>query len=190
MGAADFGGDRKQKGKKKGLRRPKRRLGVKIDMTPMVDIAFLLLIFYMVSTVFAEPQAMEVNLPPSQDESPAAESKVLTLRVAPNDSIYWTLGKEDPAYVSDADLIQMLRDRVYETPGLITLVKISKSARYSRMVKILDAIEVVEYRRQQADPEFSYTFSLAPWTRLDTRMIEKVTGVSTDEDSDDEGNTP
>ncbi len=41
----------------------KRRLGIRIDMTPMVDIVFLLLIFYMVTTVFAMPQAMEVNLP-------------------------------------------------------------------------------------------------------------------------------
>jgi biopolymer transport protein ExbD len=53
--------ERAGKGHKKGLRRPKRRISVRIDMTPMVDIAFLLLIFYMVTTVFAMPQAMEIN---------------------------------------------------------------------------------------------------------------------------------
>ena len=36
-------------------------------MTPMVDIAFLLLIFYMVTTVFAMPQAMEINLPKPEE---------------------------------------------------------------------------------------------------------------------------
>ena len=46
-----------------GLRRPRRRIAIRIDMTPMVDIAFLLLIFYMVTTVFSMPQAMEINLP-------------------------------------------------------------------------------------------------------------------------------
>jgi biopolymer transport protein ExbD len=56
--------ERAPKGGKKGLRRPKRRISIRIDMTPMVDIAFLLLIFYMVSTVFSMPQAMEINLPP------------------------------------------------------------------------------------------------------------------------------
>ena len=55
--------ERAAKGPKKGLRRPKRRLAIRIDMTPMVDIAFLLLIFYMVSTVFAMPQAMESPWP-------------------------------------------------------------------------------------------------------------------------------
>jgi biopolymer transport protein ExbD len=65
MGSVDLGSD-KPSGKKKGLKRPKRRISIRIDMTPMVDIAFLLLIFYMVSTIFSEPQAMEINLPPSK----------------------------------------------------------------------------------------------------------------------------
>ena len=60
--------ERAPKGGKKGLRRPKRRIAIRIDMTPMVDIAFLLLIFYMVSTVFSMPQAMEINLPPKDQE--------------------------------------------------------------------------------------------------------------------------
>ena len=46
----------------------KRRVAIRIDMTPMVDIAFLLLIFYMVTTVFSMPQAMEINLPPESKE--------------------------------------------------------------------------------------------------------------------------
>ena len=62
MGAVDTP-DRRSSGKKKGLntRRPKRRVGVRIDMTPMVDVAFLLLIFFMVTTVFRTPQALEIN---------------------------------------------------------------------------------------------------------------------------------
>ena len=60
--------ERQKKSGKKGLRRQKRRISIRIDMTPMVDIAFLLLIFYMVSTVFSMPQAMEINLPPKDQE--------------------------------------------------------------------------------------------------------------------------
>ncbi|MHC5066646.1 MAG: ExbD/TolR family protein, partial [Planctomycetota bacterium] len=57
--------DRRQKDASEGtgLRPRKKRLGIRIDMTPMVDIAFLLLIFFMVTTVFRRPLAMEVNLP-------------------------------------------------------------------------------------------------------------------------------
>jgi biopolymer transport protein ExbD len=189
MGAVDLGGD-KQKGKKKGLRRPKRRISIRLDMTPMVDIAFLLLIFYMVSTVFAQPQAMEVNLPPESDEEkPIGESKVLVIRVDSEDRMYWNIGDVNPERIDLAALPKLLEDKVRDIPGLITLVKINKGARYARMVEILDRIEVVEYRfrlaqkaaiergeRPADEEEFSYTFSLAPWTRLDTKTIDRVVG--------------
>ena len=65
MGAVDTPQTRSSGKKKgKGIHRPKRRVGVRIDMTPMVDVAFLLLIFFMVTTVFRTPQALEINLPP------------------------------------------------------------------------------------------------------------------------------
>ena len=51
-------------------RAKKKRVGVRIDMTPMVDVAFLLLIFFMVTTVFRRPLAMEVNMP-EPDAKPA-----------------------------------------------------------------------------------------------------------------------
>ena len=65
MGAVDTP-ERRSGGKKKGfgVSRKKRRVGIRIDMTPMVDVAFLLLIFFMVTTVFRTPKALEINLPP------------------------------------------------------------------------------------------------------------------------------
>jgi biopolymer transport protein ExbD len=190
MGAVNLGGEKKQK--KKGLRRPKRRISINIDMTPMVDIAFLLLIFYMVSTIFAEPQAMEINLPPKEaieNEQDVAESKVLTLRVDTLNTMHWNVGKDDPVVVELEDLPNLLKTKVYETPGLITLVKINKKASYSRMIDILDRIELVEYRIKQVDSTFSYTFSLGKWTRLDTRTLERA-AVSAGTEATDGGATP
>ena len=86
--------ERAPKGGKKGLRRPKRRISIRIDMTPMVDIAFLLLIFYMVSTVFSMPQAMEINLPPEEEKDQmvdVAESNLLTIRVDGESRFWWNL---------------------------------------------------------------------------------------------------
>ncbi len=193
MGAVDLGSAKPAK--KKGLRRPKRRVAVRIDMTPMVDIAFLLLIFYMVSTIFSEPQAMEINLPPSKEDRPTAQSKVLILRVDAKSRIYWNAGDDNPQAVELSALPKLLEAKVREIPGLVTLVKINKQARYSRMVDILDRIEIVEYRFKEAqriakekgqlskdEPEFSYVFSLGPWTRLDTKTIAKVTGEAETEE--------
>src|SRR5437667_6310256 len=86
--------------KEGGTQKPKR-IGVKIDMTPMVDVAFLLLIFFMCTTVFRKPQALEINLPPDPNAKvEIAESNVMTLRVvAPADSTrgevrtFWRLAK-------------------------------------------------------------------------------------------------
>jgi len=198
MGGFDVGAPSGGHGKQKGLRRPKRRLGIRMDMTPMVDIAFLLLIFYMVSTIFAEPQAMEINLPPKEAEDnvlKTKESELLTLRVDGKDRIFWSFGTKTPDTVSLARLPQFLQDRIREIPSMMTVVKINKEARYSRMVEILDRIELVEYRfraAQEAAIErgemakgselFSYRFSMAPWTRLDTKMIAEATGEVTIEE--------
>lgn len=188
MGGMNLGGDRGTKGKKTGLRRPKRRISIQIDMTPMVDIAFLLLIFYMVSTIFAEPQAMEINLPPTKEEDiRTKESLVLTLRVAPDDRLYWNMAQDDPEPIEMSGVAKLLKDKVLEVPGMITLVKINKKARYSRMVDILDRIEIVEYQFKQVDPDFSYTFSLAPWTRLDTKTLARAAEAAA---SGEEGTTP
>src|SRR5262247_726214 len=88
--------------KRKGLHRRKpKRIGIKIDMTPMVDVAFLLLIFFMCTTVFRKPQALEINLPPDPNAKvEIAESNVMTLRVlAADDSTgnaraFWRIAKE------------------------------------------------------------------------------------------------
>src|SRR5260221_1483162 len=96
MGAVDTPerGGKKKKGGLSG-RHPKRRVGVRVDMTPMVDVAFLLLIFFMVTTVFRTPQALEINLPPDKNAKVNVdETKVLTIRVLADDRAYWRNAKE------------------------------------------------------------------------------------------------
>jgi biopolymer transport protein ExbD len=155
--------ERTKPSKGKGGRRPKRRIAVKIDMTPMVDIVMLLLIFYMVTTVFSMPQAMEINLP-KEDETElieVAESKLLTIRVDGENRFFWNTG--DPAkylpqlipsmtppgdtagYRVDADSLRMiLKNLNYDIPKLNTLIVIRKDGKYSAMVDVLDEIDLLE----------------------------------------------
>ena len=158
--------ERAPKGGKKGLRRPKRRISIVIDMTPMVDIAFLLLIFYMVTTVFAMPQAMEINLPPIDDkeeeEFEVKESNLLTLRVDDQGAYWWNLRRAAPdnlpqliptapntpdsvLYKFNADSLQgLLIAHNRENNKLSTLVLIHRNATYADMVNILDEIDLIE----------------------------------------------
>ncbi len=66
----------------------KRRIGIKIDMTPMVDIAFLLLIFYMSTTQFKPPEARAVELPSSHSMIELPDKDIINITVTKYDSIY------------------------------------------------------------------------------------------------------
>ena len=66
----------------------KRRVAIRIDMTPMVDIAFLLLIFYMATTQFKPPEARAVDLPTSHSQIELPDKDVIHITVTKYDSIY------------------------------------------------------------------------------------------------------
>jgi len=156
--------ERAAKGGKKG-RRPKRRISIRIDMTPMVDIAFLLLIFYMVSTVFSMPQAMEINLPSAEEEETVVkikESNLLTIRVDGESRYWWNVARANPdnlpkllpsitnkpdsvLYAFNADTLQgLLVEQNRANDRLSTLILINADAKYEDMVNILDEIDVIE----------------------------------------------
>jgi biopolymer transport protein ExbD len=176
MGAVDTGGPAARERKGRGLRKPKRRIAIRLDMTPMVDIAFLLLIFYMVTTVFSMPQAMEVNLPPSQNPIPVAESRLLTLRIDADGNLYWNIARETPQPIPFDSLRSLLLERNKKQPKLVTLVKIQKEAKYFKMVDVIDEIQLVEKQLKEINPNFSYRFSLSPFSEYDKRVMAGTGG--------------
>ena len=169
--------ERQKKSSKKGLRRPKRRVAIRIDMTPMVDIAFLLLIFYMVTTVFAMPQAMEINLPPKEEmktEIDIKESNLLTVRIDDQGRYWWIIGNPKPgnlplmipsakvkpdsvAYLVDADSLRgLLVAKNRDNTKLSTLILINRKASYNDMVTTLDQIDVIERQWNQYTADHEY----------------------------------
>ena len=145
-------------------------------MTPMVDIAFLLLIFYMVTTVFSQPQTMEVNLPPTDNPVPVAESRLLTLRIDADDNLWWNIARETPQPLKYDALRGLLREQNEKQPKLVTLVKVDKDAKYFRMVDVIDDIQLVEKQLKEKNPNFSYRFSLSPFSEFDKRQMQEVKG--------------
>ena len=65
-----------------------KRVGFRIDMTPMVDVAFLLLTFFMLTTKFRPPEVVQLDLPSSHSEQKLPESDVMTVTVASDNSFY------------------------------------------------------------------------------------------------------
>jgi biopolymer transport protein ExbD len=87
-------GGGKHKGKKRAKKHPTH-----VDMTPMVDLACLLLTFFILTTTFAKPKVMEIimpdkNKPGKSDEIP--KSRALTIILDENNKIYWYAGLANP----------------------------------------------------------------------------------------------
>src|SRR5688572_7544595 len=138
MGAVDTP-QRTTKKKGKGFSRPKRRVGIRIDMTPMVDVAFLLLIFFMVTTVFRTPQALEINLPPDEESKvEVKESSVLTVRVLEGNRAYWKRGGPTVPWArTDVEGLTEVFKPYKGDKDLVVLIKIDRDAKFNNMVDII-----------------------------------------------------
>jgi biopolymer transport protein ExbD len=86
------------KGGKHGKIRAKKQ-STHIDMTPMVDLAFLLLTFFMLTTTFGKPKTMEINMPvkpPPGQEILNEVNNAITILLSDDDKIYWYYGELKP----------------------------------------------------------------------------------------------
>lgn len=142
----------------KGGKKKKRRLGVRMDMTPMVDVAFLLLTFFMLSTSLVTPQVMEITLPPDTKATmDIGESNLLTLKVRRDQNVFWYMGSDSTNMkkASYSDLYAVLRDQLRRNPKLATLIKIDRGARYQALVDMIDELNITQARLGMNEKRFS-----------------------------------
>ena len=160
------GGDVAQREHKgKGKKKKARRLGIRIDMTPLVDVALLLLTFFMYTTSMSRPQTMEINLPPDKDvKVEIAESNLLTLRINDKGEIFWNSGIESPKRLDPAELHKFLKEKSQGNPKLTTLVKVAREGRYEMLVNIIDDLNQADIQR----------FSIAPLLDADKALLTRV----------------
>ena len=158
-------------GHKKGGKVRAKKASTKIDMTPMVDLAFLLLTFFMLTTTFNKPQTMEITMPEkpkAEDKLPEVnEKKVVTLVLGKNDKIYWYHGITDPKIevtdFSPNGIRKVLMTQNSQIPGMILLIKPSEESRYKNMVDILDEMNITNMQ----------SYALVPITPTDKELIKE-----------------
>lgn len=146
-----------KKGKKTN-RKKKKRLGFHIDMTPLVDITFLLLMFFLFTTTMLKPQVMEMRVPPEiYTPVEVKASELLTITLLEDGRAYWYVGtidtEKDPTNTNKPQLIkidsikylafeQNLKPNVKNR--MITLFKIDEKAKYDLMIAVLDQLNIAE----------------------------------------------
>jgi biopolymer transport protein ExbD len=133
----------------------KRRIGISIDMTPMVDVAFLLLIFFMCTTQFKPPEKDKITLPESNSEAKSPESNVITIAVtSPRPEyggqshvrvIYRQKGEEVsrdiPAEAVSTDMSTVLSNARAANPTAYIIVKMDKDAQYGIMADMMQGLQ-------------------------------------------------
>ncbi|MFA5031019.1 MAG: biopolymer transporter ExbD [Patescibacteria group bacterium] len=105
----------------------KRRISVRIDMTPMVDIAFLLLIFYMSTTQFKPPETKSVKLPTSHSQITLPDKDIINVTVTKDDSVFVDYIRKDTVIIDGRKVTQPIR--YYKEATEVTVGSLLNSAR-------------------------------------------------------------
>lgn len=170
MQTAESGGSKKKGGKKVRS----KKMSTRVDLTPMVDLGFLLITFFMLTTTLAKPQIMALVMPEKdikkEDIEPVKESKVLTLLLGANDKVYWYEGitdaKLDSTNYSAEGLRQVILNKKDKVKGqfgeedyedfktkeprkgsfINVIIKPTKEAKYKNLVDALDEMAICKVR--------------------------------------------
>ena len=118
-----------------------KRVGIKIDMTPMVDVAFLLLIFFMSTSQFDPPQKVPISIPDSHSNLKVPESDVLILGISKDNQLLWQLGKNPQQYTDLASLPELVLTQRRRNPRLRVAIKSDKDSNYGTMEDVMKIMQ-------------------------------------------------
>jgi len=113
----------------------------KVDLTPMIDVVFLLLIFFMISTTFIERPGLSIDLPTSSAEQIKLGKKEVQVYLSENGDIY--LQREE---VSLDELLRHLESfGSASTKKMTFLLMADKAARHGQVVQLMDAAKMAGF---------------------------------------------
>ena len=144
-------------GGKKGGKKRSKKMSTKIDMTPMVDLGFLLITFFMLTTTLAKPVTMQLNMPDKTDTKETSPVKLSeTLTVCPDENkVYYYQGIPTEAGTvmqvtnySDTGIRKVIADLKAKVGSNFTIViKPTKKAKYRNMIDMLDECAITNNKR-------------------------------------------
>lgn len=164
LNTAEGGSKKKHGGKKRS-----KKMSTKVDLTPMVDLAFLLITFFMLTTTLNKPNAMELNIPKSEedDKEKAKVNKELILNIIlDKDNVVWYYQgdgedlKNNQAILKQTsfanedgirDVIYDMQNKLQQSYGskdtMICTIKSTDEAKYGNIVDILDEMDITSMKR-------------------------------------------
>ncbi len=123
------------------LNSKRSKVSDEIPSAGMADIAFLLLIFFLITTVFPKDKGLAIVLPEEGEEQEISPRNILHILIQPSGIVDLRRGEsEQVQQVSPGDLESIWRQEVAQNPNLIAGVKTHPEAAYRHMVDVLDAL--------------------------------------------------
>ncbi len=141
-----------------GVKKPKK-LSTRVDLTPMVDLGFLLITFFVFTTTMSKPTVMKMNEPKDEkveDQMKVKESAVMTILLGKEDQIYYYMGTLTAEGASDQfktsnfkDIRQIILDKKRSVPDgdklksdLMYIIKADKESKFKNIIDILDEMSI------------------------------------------------
>lgn len=135
-----------------------KKASTRIDMTPMVDLGFLLITFFILATTLSKPSSMTLNVPDktkTEETEPIKASNVMTIFLGKDNKAHYIFGKaanEDPEVKTVGfgyDLRKAIQDESRKVPAdkFVVVIKPTKESTYRNMVDILDEMAITKTKR-------------------------------------------
>lgn len=153
-----------------------KKMSTRVDLTPMVDLAFLLISFFMLTTTLNKPKAMELNMPKKADKpddnQDVGECQVMHILLDTLDQVWYyeglqVAGLQKTTFSGDGGIRKAIMRKLKTVPkecplskkgnprDAIVLIKMLPGARYKNMIDILDEMDITDtkiYAIQEPDP--------------------------------------
>ncbi|GEO09064.1 ExbD/TolR family protein [Segetibacter aerophilus] len=153
MDTSGGGGHKKGPGVKKA-----KKASTRVDLTPMVDLGFLLITFFIFTTTMSQPTAMKLNLPKDTDkpeeQNKLKESGAFTMLLGKNNSVYYYEGQlAEQAANLKSSTMKKIREEIIRkkrsTPeeDLMVVIKASSESTYKDVVDALDEMTINDIKR-------------------------------------------
>jgi len=137
----------------KATRIRSKKHSTRIDMTPMVDLAFLLLTFFILTTTLNKLTVMEIAVPEKPNGAPLppiTANRVVTFILDGDDKLYWRHGITDPLesiHYSHAAVNKLLTTKNAAINKMLVMIKATDRSKYKNLVDIIDEINEAKVER-------------------------------------------
>jgi len=169
MDTSSGGGHKKGPGVKKS-----KKLSTRVDLTPMVDLGFLLITFFIFTTTMSQATAMKLILPKDadkpEDQNKAKQSGVITILLGKDNNVFYYEGELTPNasnFLSSnfhdiRDVLIKKKNSVRELKDFVVILKPSEECTYKNVVDILDEMTINVCTR----------YALVDITDIETKLIQ------------------